>query len=187
MNREGMPKYLAAEMCQTMNDHWGFGKCDLNYKSLPEMIETLCACRKVGANFLLNVGPEGDGKIPDMQKTIIEQMGVCIEKCGQSIYRGKPSDIKGEFKNFALEADGKAYLYIHGLNVLGSAHVIVAGGGLGFKYFKNVKRKVKSAKWTDDGEVLDFVQHGDHLWVNATGFPYGCNYVVRVVELEFED
>ena len=187
MNREGMPKYLAAEMCQTMNDHWGFGKCDLNYKSLPEMIETLCACRKVGANFLLNVGPEGDGKIPDMQRTIIEQMGVWINKCGQSIYRGKPSEIKGEYKNFALEADGKAYLYIHGLNVLGSAHVIVAGGGLGFKYFKNVKRKVKSAKWTDDGEVLDFVQHGDHLWVNATGFPYGCNFVVRVVELEFED
>lgn len=187
MNREGMPKYLAAEMCHTMNDHWGFGKCDLNYKSLPEMIETLCACRKVGANYLLNVGPEGDGKIPDMQKTMIEAMGTWINECGSIIYEGKPSKIEGEYKNFALEANGKAYLFIHGLNVLGSAHVIVAGGGLGYKYFKKVNRKVKSAKWTDNGENLEFVQNGEHLWVNATGFPYGCNYVVRVMEIEFED
>ena len=187
MDREGMPKYLAAEMCHTMNDHWGFGKCDLNYKSLPEMIETLCACRKVGANYLLNVGPEGDGKIPDMQKTMIEAMGTWINECGSIIYEGKPSKIEGEYKNFALEANGKAYLFIHGLNVLGSAHVIVAGGGLGYKYFKKVNRKVKSAKWTDNGENLEFVQNGEHLWVNATGFPYGCNYVVRVMEIEFED
>ena len=187
MNREGMPKYLAAEMCHTMNDHWGYGKCDLNYKSLPDMIETLCACRKVGANYLLNVGPEGDGKIPDMQKTMIEAMGTWIKECGNSIYEGKPSKIEGEYKNFALEANGKAYLFIHGLNVLGSAHVIVAGGGLGYKYFKKVNRKVKSAKWTDNGENLEFVQNGEHLWVNATGFPYGCNYVVRVMEIEFED
>ncbi|MBQ7835774.1 MAG: alpha-L-fucosidase [Clostridia bacterium] len=187
MDREGAPKYLAAEMCHTMNDHWGYGKCDLNYKSLPDMIETLCACRKVGANYLLNVGPEGDGKIPDMQKTIIESMGTWIRECGQCIYEGKPSKIEGEYKNFALEANGKAYLFIHGLNVLGSAHVIVAGGGLGYKYFKKVNRKVKSAKWTDNGDQLEFVQNGEHLWVNATGFPYGCNYVVRIVEIEFED
>ncbi|MBR6651526.1 MAG: alpha-L-fucosidase [Clostridia bacterium] len=187
MDREGMPKYLAAEMCHTMNDHWGFGKCDLNYKSLPDMIETLCACRKVGANYLLNVGPEGDGKIPDMQKTMIEAMGTWIKECGNIIYEGKPSKIEGEYKNFALEANGKAYLFIHGLNVLGSAHVIVAGGGLGYKYFKKVNRKVKSAKWTDNGENLEFVQNGEHLWVNATGFPYGCNFVVRVMEIEFED
>lgn len=51
MNRDGMPKYLAAEMCQTLNDHWGCGGADYNYKSLPELIETLCACGKVGANL----------------------------------------------------------------------------------------------------------------------------------------
>ena len=69
--RDGMPKYVAAEMCHTMNDHWGYGAGDFNYKSLPSMIETLCACRKVGANYLLNVGPDGDGNIVRMQKIIL--------------------------------------------------------------------------------------------------------------------
>ena len=55
MDREGHPKYVAAEMCHTMNNHWGFGAHDCNYKSLAHLIETLCACRKVGANYLLNI------------------------------------------------------------------------------------------------------------------------------------
>ena len=46
MNREGMPKYVAAEMCHTMNEHWGFGNSDFHYKSLSILIETLCSCRK---------------------------------------------------------------------------------------------------------------------------------------------
>lgn len=55
MNREGMKKYITAEMCNTINDDWGIGKLDYMNKSTAELIETLCACRKVGANYLLNV------------------------------------------------------------------------------------------------------------------------------------
>lgn len=186
MNREGMPKYLAAEMCHTMNDHWGYGSGDLHYKSLPEMIETLCACRKVGANYLLNIGPDGDGNVVKMQEAMLESMGYWVENCGQSIYRGKPSKILGQGKNFALEADGKAYLYIHDMCVLGDANVTVPGGGLGWKDFDRVKGKVKKVSWSDNGEELEFTQDGEHLVVNATGFPYGKNFVVRVADVEFK-
>ena len=75
MDREGMPKYMAAEMCQTLNAHWGCGARDLNYKSLPHLIETLCACRKVGANYLLNVGPDALGRIPAPAANILRQVG----------------------------------------------------------------------------------------------------------------
>ncbi len=187
MNREGHKKYVAAEMCHTMNDHWGYGSCDLHYKSLPELIETLCACRKVGANYLLNVGPTGEGEIVMMQEAMLRELGVWVKTCGQSIYRGKPSKIHAcESKNFALEADGKAYLFIHNMCVLGDANVTVNGDGLGPKNFDRVKRKVKSVRWTDNGEELEFSQDGEHLVMNATGFPYGKNFVVRVAEVELE-
>ena len=42
LDREGMSKYVAAEMCQTMNDHWGYAKQDFHFKSPKELIETLC-------------------------------------------------------------------------------------------------------------------------------------------------
>ena len=187
MNREGHRKYVAAEMCHTMNDHWGYGSCDLHYKSLPELIETLCACRKVGANYLLNVGPTGEGEIVMMQEAMLRELGVWVKTCGQSIYRGKPSKIHAcENKNFALEADGQAYLFIHNMCVLGDANVTVNGDGLGPKNFDRVKGRVKSVRWTDNGEELEFSQDGEHLVMNATGFPYGKNFVVRVAEVEFE-
>ncbi|MBE6563008.1 MAG: alpha-L-fucosidase [Ruminococcaceae bacterium] len=187
MDREGHSKYVAAEMCHTMNDHWGFGSCDLHYKSLPELIETLCACRKVGANYLLNVGPDGDGEIILMQEALLRSLGTWVETCGQCIYEGKPSKIHAvEKKNFALEKDGKAYLFIHNMCVLGDANVTVEGDGLGPKNFDRVKGEVRSVKWTDNGEELSFTQDGEHLIVNATGFPYGKNFVVRVAEVDFE-
>ena len=187
MDREGHEKYVAAEMCHTMNDHWGYGACDLHYKSLPDIIETLCACRKVGANYLLNVGPTGEGEIVMMQEAMLRELGVWVKTCGECIYRGKPSKIHAvEDKNFALEADGKAYLFIHNMCVLGDANVTVNGNGLGPKNFDRVGKKVKRIRWTDNGEELSFTQDREHLIMDATGYPYGRNYVVRVAEVEFE-
>ncbi|MBS5725595.1 MAG: hypothetical protein KHW59_07440 [Clostridiales bacterium] len=132
------------------------------------------------------MGPDGDGNIIPIQESILRGMGDWIRICGKSIYTGRPSEIKGEWKNFALEDSNGAYLFVHDLGVIGSANVVVDGGGRGYKYFKNVQRKVKRVFWTDNGEELDFVQHEDNLWFNATGFPYGCNYVVRIAQVEFE-
>ena len=75
MDREGMSKYVAAEMCYTLNDHWGIGENDFNYKSPCELIESLCACRRVGANLLLNIGPTAQGGVDPFQREIMRIMG----------------------------------------------------------------------------------------------------------------
>ena len=54
-------KPIAGEMCQVLNDHWGYAKEDCNYKSVKELIENLVDCRKYGCNFLLNTGLRGNG------------------------------------------------------------------------------------------------------------------------------
>jgi hypothetical protein len=35
----------------------------------------------------------------------------------------------------------------------------------------------------DNGEKLEFKQDGNSLEVACTGFPYGCNYCVRVAKI----
>ncbi|MBQ8403507.1 MAG: alpha-L-fucosidase [Clostridia bacterium] len=186
MDREGMPKYLAAEMCHTMNAHWGFGGADFNYKSSASLIETLCSCRKVGANYLLNVGPTGDGEILFMQEALLRTLGGWIEKTGKCIYKGKPCGVLGDGKNFALEACGKLCFFVHDLSIIGNENVTVAGGGAGEKLFTGVKGKIKSVKWLDNGEELAFAQDGENVKINCTGYPYGTNLVVRVAEAEIE-
>ncbi|MBQ7699602.1 MAG: alpha-L-fucosidase [Clostridia bacterium] len=175
MNREGMSKYVAAEMCYTMNDHWGIGKLDLNYKSLPSLIETLCACRKAGANLLLNVGPAADGSILPIQQCLLSGMGDWINNFGACIYKAKPCDVKGEGKDFALRDNDKLYLFLHDLTTAGKGAV---------RTFNNVCGKAESIKYTDNNEKLDFTQENKQLCVNTPSFPYGTNGVVRVAEVK---
>lgn len=188
MNREGMSKYFAAEMCHTMNAHWGYGAMDVNYKSLPYLIETLCACRKAGANYLLNVGPTGEGEIPLMQEALLRGLGEWIKIAGSSIYLGRPCAVVGAEspKNFALKAGNRLYFYVHDLCITGDANVTVAGGGAGNKTFVGVKDKIRRIRWTDCGEELSFVQDGESATICCTGYPYGKSLLVRVAEAELE-
>jgi alpha-L-fucosidase len=186
MEREGMPKYLAAEMCHTMNEHWGFGNADFCYKSSSELIETLCACRKVGANYLLNIGPEGNGKVLFIQEALLRTIGAWIQKTGESIYCAKPCGVQGTDNNFALGTKEKLYFFVHNLSINGNDNVTVTGGGAGYKLFSGVKRKIKSVRWVDSGETLSFNQNGENVTINCTGYPYGTNLVVRIAEAELE-
>jgi alpha-L-fucosidase len=189
MDREGHKKYVAAEMCHTMNNHWGFGAHDCNYKSLAHLIETLCACRKVGANYLLNVGPTGEGEIPLMQEALLRGIGDWIRATGNVIYTAKPCGVTalGESKDFALRDGNKLYFFIHGLRVSGDGNVVVERGGDDpFGSFTGIPGKIKSLRWTDTGYELSFTQDGDKISANFTHFPYGSDLVVRVAEAELE-
>ncbi len=191
MDREGMEKYIAAEMCETLNAHWGIGYGDVNYKSLPELIETFCACRKVGANFLLNVGPTGDGAIHPLQKAMLLGIGEWLGHLGDgkaALYEAKPCGITAEGKDFGLRLGNKLYFFVHNLTITGDEHVTLAGEetGLGGRVFAGVPGKVRSIRWTDQDESLAFTQSGDTLTVNCTGYPYGKHLVVRIAEAEIE-
>ena len=39
-----------------------------------------------GGNYLLNVGPDGTGKIPDASKAILDQVGVFLRENGSALY-----------------------------------------------------------------------------------------------------
>jgi alpha-L-fucosidase len=184
MDREGMDKYVSAEMCQTFNRHWGIGAEDFNYTSPRQIIENLCACRKVGANYLLNVGPTAGGGIPDYESAALRRVGEWISGQEDVLYGGRPCDVQGTGADFALQADGRLYLFVHNLSVGGDAHVSTGGGG-GPRDFTAVTGDVGSVHWLDNDEELDhtYDARSGLLSVDATGYPYGVDRVVRVAEV----
>lgn len=187
MNREGMPKYLAAEMCYTLNHHWGIGYNDLDYKSPRELIETLCACRRVGANLLLNIGPTAQGGIVPIQKELMGILGRWMEFYGEAIYQGKPHPATcGNGKNFILRSENALYFFIHDLNSGGSAHVAVPGEVNPDFTFRGVEEEIESVEWMDNGEVLSFRKEADAVTVDATGFRYGMHTCVRVAKAKIK-
>lgn len=187
IDRTGMEKYVAAEMCYTLNGHWGAAAADYRYKSPAELIEALCHCRKVGANLLLNIGPNADGSIPAMQRAILEILGDWMNDYGEMVCAGRPAGITGADRDFGLRtADGKTYLFVFGLPVCGDAQVTVGGGGSRLATFSGIFDRVRAVRWVDNGQPLPFIQDPDSgmFTFHAVGYEYGIDRVVRVAELD---
>lgn len=188
INREGMSKYVAGEMCNTINDHWGIGYNDINYKSPGELIKNLCNCRKVGANYLLNIGPEAQGKINSYQYELMQLVGIWMESFGEAVYNGRPYDAGSIGDSFILKSVDGEYLYIFAMDIgmFGSENVVVGGRYTGSYAFGNVADEVEWVEWMDNGERLKFVQGENMLCVNFTGTPYGKSYPVRVAKAKIK-
>ena len=59
----------------TLNDTWGYKAFDANWKSAERIIEIKNHLAVRGANYLLNVGPMPNGKIPERAQELIRGIG----------------------------------------------------------------------------------------------------------------
>lgn len=74
------------ETCMTMNDHWGFNAADVNFKSSTQLIRTLVDVASKGGNFLLNVGPDAQGRIPQQSLDRLKDIGSWMRVNGDAIH-----------------------------------------------------------------------------------------------------
>ncbi len=89
MNDNGMPvggieEYW--ETPQTLNETWGYSKFDTLWKSPLEVIRRLAEVVSAGGNYLLNIGPTGEGIIPQRSVEILNQVGLWMKKNHIAIY-----------------------------------------------------------------------------------------------------
>ena len=83
---------LPFEMCDTINNSWGYNKNDGSYKSTKQIVHLLVKAAGYDANLLLNVGPKPDGTIqPEFVKRLAD-VGDWLKAKGETIYgtRGGP-------------------------------------------------------------------------------------------------
>ena len=104
------------ETCMTMNDTWGWKQSDTNWKSAETMIQMLCDIASKGGNFLLNVGPQPDGRIPAASIERLARIGTWMETNGEAIYGTAASPFTalpfGRCTQKRL-AQGRTRLYLH--------------------------------------------------------------------------
>ncbi len=67
------------EACYTMNDSWGYKIIDEDWKSPKEVYEKLQDINGKGGNFLLNVGPDGNGEVPKVSADILLKVGKMLK------------------------------------------------------------------------------------------------------------
>ncbi len=168
---------IAGEMCQVLNDHWGYAINDCNYKSVKELLENLVDCRRYDCNFLLNTGLRGDGTVNPMDACILGEIGKWVYKNSEVVYNAKSCDIKAE-NAIILQGDDCYYVVIKNVPMSADPNV-QRQEGIGQVC---VKGEVLSAEWLDNGEGIEVVDGMFYM----SPFAYGESRSIRVAKLKMD-
>lgn len=82
----------------TLNDTWGYRKNDHNWKPVKDLLYLLVDLASKGVNYLLNVGPTGEGEIPMPSVERLEAIGRWMAVNGEAVYGTRASPYPGEFE-----------------------------------------------------------------------------------------
>ncbi len=82
------PRKIAGlwETCDTTNDSWAYAWYDQNWKDGKEILQRLVSTVGRGGTYLLNVGPDGLGRIPAPATKYLLQAGEWIKRYPQVVY-----------------------------------------------------------------------------------------------------
>ncbi len=115
MGDNGMPPGGVEEYWETpmtLNKTWGFSKFDTLWKSSATVIQRLVEIVSRGGNYLLNIGPRGDGEIPDATIEIFSEVGPWVERNAESIY-GTTSNPFGELSwGYCSVKENRLFLFV---------------------------------------------------------------------------
>ena len=112
----GFGKGVYGESCMTMNNTWGYSKFDTSWKSATILIRNLIDCASKGGNYLLNVGPTGEGEIPAASLERLAEIGKWMKVNGEAIYATSATPFPKPFAWGRVTSKGdKLYLLVFDL------------------------------------------------------------------------
>jgi alpha-L-fucosidase len=79
------------ETCDTTNDSWSFAWYDENWKDSREILHRLVATVGRGGTYLLNIGPDGKGRVPPPAAKYLRKAGEWVRRYPQVVYSAGPS------------------------------------------------------------------------------------------------
>lgn len=131
------------ETAMTLNNTWGYKDTDHNWKPPATILNDLIDVVASGGNYLLNVGPDGNGVIPSASTAILSQVGQWISANRGAIYNTTTAPVTTEpWGHFTRDGNalyaivntfptnGSLHLDIKG--AVRGAHFLVGGAAVGF-------------------------------------------------------
>ncbi len=134
------------EVPATLNDTWGYSNVDEHWKKADDIIELLAKINSRGGNYLLNVGPDADGNIPQGSLEVLDEVGRYVAANEEAIIGTK------YFGDYCYDIQGIYFtrkdhkIYLHMLKPKSRLEIL------------NIGNKVNNAYIVSDGRKLDFMQ-----------------------------
>ncbi|MCI9212320.1 MAG: hypothetical protein HFH17_04700 [Ruminococcus sp.] len=101
------------EVPATLNDTWGFNKDDHNWKDAEEIIHLLVKINSRGGNYLLNIGPEASGHVPEESIKILDEVGKYVNENEEAIFGTKRVGIYAYELDWGMLTRKDHKLYVH--------------------------------------------------------------------------
>ena len=159
------------ESCMTLNDSWGYHSSDRNWKSPTTVIRNLVTCARDGGNYLLNIGPTGDGSIPLESAQVLTTVGDWMSKHGETIYQSDNCQPRrGNYVTYTRRGNS---LFAHVYYWPGNTVVI-----------GNLLNKVKSVTMHGTNQPVKFVQ--DDFRIRLLNLPRKAPELVTTFVLELD-
>ena len=79
------------EACDTTNDSWSYAWYDQNWKDATEILRRLVSTVGRGGSYLLNIGPDGRGRVPEQAAKYLVKAGEWIQRHPRVVYAAGPS------------------------------------------------------------------------------------------------
>lgn len=144
---------LPLETCQTMNGMWGYKIKDQNYKSTPELISYLVKAAGMGANLLLNIGPQPNGELPATALARLKEIGQWMNKYGETFYATTAGDFEAQEWGTSTRKGNR--LFLHVLSPTGSEIVVQTAAKVKKAVSYDNRTPVKFKKRKEGGVVIE--------------------------------
>lgn len=100
------------EVSHTMNESYGYSAHDKNWKSFDKTMRLFIETVSKGGNFLLNVGPDAEGAIPDEAKKLLKDIGTWMSVNSEAIYGTTASPFQTVDWGYSTQKKGKLYFHV---------------------------------------------------------------------------
>jgi alpha-L-fucosidase len=101
------------ETSGTMNRSWGFNKFDFDYRTTKVLLRSLVDNISRNGNFQLNIGPRGDGSIPQAVLRRLRDLGVWTGINHEAVFGTRPVDADEPTWGRIVKNDNKVFLHVY--------------------------------------------------------------------------
>ncbi|MBF8148738.1 alpha-L-fucosidase [Winogradskyella sp. F6397] len=190
---ETLEKYW--ETCGTTNNSWGYKSYDNDWKSPKELLYYFVDILSKGGNYLLNIGPDGKGHVPETSAQNLRAMGKWIHQNAEAVYGttrwNTPNEGQEETlldgtghrasKGFQREFTSKDFWFTTKGNKVYAISLTNTDGDILIKSLRKGKGDIEKVKLLGSDKTLSYTQNKNGLQTTVTGVPKDAlGFVIEV-------
>ena len=158
---------LPLETVMTMNKVWGYDITDKKYKSSEYIIQHIIKAAGNNANYVINIGPRPDGKLPVEAVERLKAIGDWMGRYGETIYGTRGGIVRPH--DWGVTTQKGNTLYVHIMNCQDRA-----------LFLPLTERRVASARMYECHQKVRVSKNAEGVTLELPAVPKGVDTIVEL-------